>query len=569
MYKNNTIENDAILISDQRIHLTTLVTNDENESIIVLDKDNIRINGDCDIKGGTIRIDDVDLLDYITSNTNTSYYNKIQIINDDNNSPGFTWSNNPTSGMYQSLPGEVDFAINTEKKFEINKNGVHILGNMINNRQFEKAVINGIFIDNENNLSIGSNVETKFLYINDENSFLIEDLMIVDDLVINPDESSLFVNSGSEKYYDFSILNCSSNGEYKSNTNINDVILITGNSNQRLHLSTSDTNEQNESLVILENDNLLINGNCYIKGTLSVNNKTLFEFTENVNSNNNSNNSNNSTSILSTSVRIPIDDLENPGYSWSNNIYTGMYQSKIGQIDFGINKEQKLAITNTGVQIFGDCEIYGKIIENAGNSNNTNTNNTTYNNFDKLVANSIFIKTIKNTIFGANIISNGIFIGYGDTIGDNAINTQFLHIDLNETATFQLEVISADNISEGILSIKNGGTGSSIATGSGIPVLHNNPIFSENIVVQKSIITSDVNNTIPNGNKTQLTNALDIIDNLTPFLYETENIIKSGLDSNIPTSLEHILSDNGKLINYIQLIPYLIQAVKELKSMIP
>jgi len=202
-FKNNTLENEALLISDKKIHLTPLITNEQNESLVILDKNKVSINGDFDIKGKIV-IDDIDLMHYISTN---SYTNNILMKNDDNHIPGYSWSNNPTTGIYQSSIGKINFSVNSDKKFEINKDGLQIYGDMLNSRQFEKAIVNGIFLDIDNKLNVDSNITAKSLFIDNDTFYILDDTVNVDDLIINPDEDMLLVNNGIERYYDFSIVN--------------------------------------------------------------------------------------------------------------------------------------------------------------------------------------------------------------------------------------------------------------------------------------------------------------------------------------------------------------------------
>ena len=65
-----------------------------------------------------------------------------------------------------------------------------------------------------------------------------------------------------------SLIKCISNAAYNTNTLQDDAILITGNNNQRIHISTNINNNEN-SLVTLDESTMQINGDCIIFGSVN------------------------------------------------------------------------------------------------------------------------------------------------------------------------------------------------------------------------------------------------------------------------------------------------------------
>lgn len=348
----------------------------------------------------------------------------------------------------------------------------------------------------------------------------------------------------------FGLYTCASNGSYKSNTRENDAILTTGNPGQKIHITTA--NYKNTSLLTLDNDTLYINGNCKIIGTLTKVRPPQNKF----------------KTVLAHSYLI---DKDNKDVNFDNTAESG-YTAHTSDLFIG-NSTGK----NLGSNIMIASELYaGTEYEPSATDFDLNDE---YYSCDNIVHGILPMKFggtgttkrtgSKNVVFSTNpvfdskiTVNNNIYV-----VSDSVSTPGYSWSNDNTSGMYQSETNKID-FAVNSLNIMN---------------IDINGIFiNGNCKSSKFTTTSDSR---IQTNMSAITNGVEIISKLEPKIYTKANEIESGLIAqdvylNAP-ELVHLLSfsKDAKIedndwgsspagINYIGLIPYLIQSIKELKETI-
>ena len=621
-YKSNTLENDAILITGnpgQKIHITT--ANFSSAALLTLDNDTLIINGNCKITGTLTKIpppvqrkfktlhannymidnenpdvkfenteegytaytSDMFIGDYhdrtdIDSNIITSesvyigssyiptgliisdeyiscrnivdgilpikyggtgttkstgnknivfssnpYFdstitvnNNVIVVDDSSNIPGYSWSRDKTSGMYQSGMHKIDFTINGANILNIDSNGITINGNCKSSKFVTTAdarLITGA-TDITNCVDIISKLDPK-LYTKDDE---IESGLIAQDVYLNAPELGHLISISSDASVQ--------DGDWGSTpSSFNYIGLIPYLIQSIKELKANETGKT-------------------IPPSIPRKFKTLFA---------------NTCMIDNKHPDVKFENTEYGYTAYTSDMFIGDYQDRT-DLDSNIITSESVYIgssyIHSGIVISDEYISCKNIVDGVlpikygGTGTTTSTGN-------------------KNIVFSANprfdstiTVNNNVIIA-----NDSSSIPGYSWSRDNKSGMYQSDAYNID-FSINALNKMN-------INSKGI-IINGNCKSSKFITTADARIITDAS---------AITNCVDIISKLEPKLYTKDDEIESGLIAqeihlNAP-ELRHLVSlssdavlqdgDWGSSlagINYIGLIPYLIQSIKELKATI-
>lgn len=282
-----------------------------------------------------------------------------------------------------------------------------------------------------------------------------------------------------------SLFTCSSNASFTDNTLVNDAIIITGNSNQKIHMANG---YGGDSLLTLHNNTLYINGNCEILGNLIYKNTIINSNTTNSNiittyyeklyAHNYNISDEYTTPILNNDVfarEIFIGDA--PGYVFNSNTVI------IGELYSGYSYPP----TANSIIITSQFEnLY------ASSYNISDINKIPIASDGDIYASKIFIGDAPGYVFDSNtVITKSLYMGeaYTPSFSNTTNSTTGTTTTTGTTGTTSTTntAINATNINSGTLAVEYGGTGTNTKTGTGDLVLGTNPIFDDTIMVNNCV----------------------------------------------------------------------------------